>query len=89
MCFLWVPDVVGHVRIIWSAVCSTAPHSHFDVGARPHLCMDDRKRPTPVLQRLSLTHDRLGRPIPIGMVVVLGMKTQRSDVLVKYSVLHL
>ena len=32
---------VGHVRIIWSAVCSTAPHSQLDVEARPHLCMDD------------------------------------------------
>ena len=26
----------GHVRIMCSAVCSTAPHSQFDVGARPH-----------------------------------------------------
>ena len=32
---------VGHVKIIWSAVCSAAPHSQFDVGARPYLCMDD------------------------------------------------
>ena len=31
----------GHVRIICSAVCSAAPHSQFDVGARPHLCMND------------------------------------------------
>ena len=31
----------GHVRMMYSAVCSTAPHSQFDVGARPHLCMDD------------------------------------------------
>ena len=43
---------VGHVRITWSAVYSAAPHSHFDVGARPHLCMDDRKHPTPVLEAL-------------------------------------
>ena len=28
-------------RIMWAAVCSSAPHSQFDVGARPHLCMDD------------------------------------------------
>ena len=27
----------GHVRIM----CSAAPHSQFDVGARPHLCMND------------------------------------------------
>ena len=31
----------GHVRMICSAVCSTAPHSQFDVGARPHLCMNN------------------------------------------------
>ena len=31
----------GHVRIMCSAVCSAAPHSQFDVGARPHLCMND------------------------------------------------
>ena len=30
----------GHVRIICSAVCSAAPHSQFDVGSRPHLCMN-------------------------------------------------
>ena len=31
----------GHVRMMCSAVCFTAPHSQFDVGARPHLCMND------------------------------------------------
>ena len=31
----------GHVKIMCSAVCSAAPHSQFDVGARPHLCMND------------------------------------------------
>ena len=31
----------GHVRMMCSAVCSAAPHSQFDVGARPHLCMND------------------------------------------------
>ena len=25
----------GHVRMMCSAVCSAAPHSQFDVGARP------------------------------------------------------
>ena len=61
----------GHVRMMGSAVCSAAPHSQFDVGARPHLCMNDRKHPTPACKRLSLTHDDLGRPIPIGLVLVL------------------
>ena len=31
----------GHVRMMCCAVCSAAPHSQFDVGARPHLCMND------------------------------------------------
>ena len=26
---------VGYVAIMWSAVCSLAPHSHFAEGARP------------------------------------------------------
>ena len=25
--FLWVPNFVGNVRVIWSALCSTVPHS--------------------------------------------------------------
>ena len=32
---------IGHAVSTWSAVCSEAPHSQFDVGARPHLCMDE------------------------------------------------
>ena len=31
---------IGHAVSTWSAVCSEAPHSQFDEGARPHLCMD-------------------------------------------------
>ena len=31
----------GRVRMMCSAVCSATPHSQFDVGARPHLCMND------------------------------------------------
>ena len=35
---------MGHVKIMWPAVCSLAPHSHFAEEARPHLCMDETKR---------------------------------------------
>ena len=38
---------IGHAVSTWSAVCSEAPHSQFDEGARPHLCMDEWNRPTP------------------------------------------
>ena len=46
---------IGHAVSTWSAVCSEAPHSQFGEGARPHLCMDEWNRPTPVRRRLSLT----------------------------------
>ena len=46
---------IRHAVSTWSAVCSEAPHSQFGEGARPHLCMDEWNRPTPVRRRLSLT----------------------------------
>ena len=45
--------------------------------------------PTPVRMRLSLTQDGLGKPIPIGRVLALGMKTWRSEELSKYFAPHL
>ena len=63
----------GHVKIMWSAVCSLAPHSRFAEGAKPHLCMDELKRPTPVRMRLSLTQAVLVKLIPIGLVLILGL----------------
>ena len=64
---------MGQVKIIWFAVCSLAPHSHFAEEARPHLCMDEPKRPKPVNRRLSLTQAVLVKLIPIGLVLTLGM----------------
>ena len=32
---------MGHAIRTWSAVCSAAPHSQFDEGARPQLCMEE------------------------------------------------
>ena len=55
---------IGHAVSTWSAVCSEAPHSQFGEGARPHLCMDEWNRPTPVCRRLSLTQAVRGKPIP-------------------------
>ena len=51
---------MGHCEMVWSAVCSLAPHSQFVRGARPHLYMDEQKRPTPERRRLSLTQAALG-----------------------------
>ena len=59
---------VGHVKKMWFAVCSLAPHSHFAEEARPHLCMDEPKRPTPVRRQLSLTQAFLVKLIPMGLV---------------------
>ena len=64
---------VGHCEIMWSAVCSVAPHSQFEKGTRPHLYMDEPKRPTPERRRLSLTQAALGRLMPKGLVLTLGM----------------
>ena len=64
---------MGQVKIMWSAVCSLAPHSHFVEEARPHLSMDEPKHPTPVRRRLCLTQDVLVKLIPIGLVLTLGM----------------
>ena len=79
---------VGYVEIIWSAVCSLAPHSRFAEEARLHLCMDEPKRPTPVRRRLSLTQAVLVKLIPISLVLTLGMQTQSADVLLEHSVFH-
>ena len=46
---------IEHAVSTWSAVCSEAPHSKFDKGARPHFSMDEWNCPTPVRRRLSLT----------------------------------
>ena len=64
---------VGHVKIMWSAVRSLAPHSHFAKGARPHSCNDEPKRLTPVGKQLSLTQAVLVKLIPKGLVLTLGM----------------
>jgi len=44
--------------------------------AIPHLCKQERKRPTPVRRRLSRAHAVLGRVIPGGWVPVSRMKVR-------------
>ena len=80
---------IGHAVRTWSAVCSEAPHSQFGEGARPHLCMDEWNRPTPVLWRLSLTLAARGKPIPTGLPPVPGTKTRSLEAFSQYSVFHL
>ena len=67
---------IGHAVSTWSGVCSEAPHSQFGEGAKPHLCMDEWTRPTPVCRRLSLTQATRGKPISTGLAPVSGTKAQ-------------
>ena len=70
---------IGHAVRIWSAVCSEASHSQFGEGARPHLCMDEWNRPTPVRRRLSLTQTARDKPIPTDLAPVLSTKTRSLE----------
>ena len=65
---------IGHAVRTWSVVCSEAPHSQFGEGARPHLCMDEWNRPTPVRRRLSVTQAAWGKPIPTCLAPVRAQK---------------
>ena len=80
---------IGHAVSAWSAVCSEAPHSQFNEGARPHLCMNGWNRPTPVRRRLSLNQATQGKPIPIGLAPVSGTKARSLEAFSQYSVFHL
>ena len=87
-CSMWCP-MYGHAVRTWSAVCSEAPHSQFGEGARPHLCMDEWNRPTPVRRRLSLTQAARGKPIPTSLAPVPGTKARSLEAFPQYSVFHL
>ena len=80
-----VAQCIGHAVSTWSAVCSEAPHSQFGEGARPHLCMDERNRPTPIRRRLSLTQAARGKPIPTGLALVSGTKARSLEAFSQYS----
>ena len=80
---------IEHAVSTWSAVCSEAPHSQFGEGARPHLCMDEWNRPTPVRRRLSLTQADRGKPISTDLGPVSGTKVRSLEAFLQYSVFHL
>ena len=80
---------IGHAISTGSAVCSEAPHSQFGEGSRPHLCMDEWNRPTPVRRRLSLTQATRGKPIPTGLAPVRGTKARSLEAFSQYSAFHL
>ena len=80
---------IEHAVSTWSAVCSEAPHLQFSEGARPHLCMNEWNRPTPVRRRLSLTQAARGKPIPTGLAPVSGTKPRSLEAFLQYFVFHL
>ena len=86
-CSIWCL-MYGHAIRTWSAVCSVALHSQFGEGARPHLCMDEWNRPTPVLKRLSVIQAARDKPIPTGLVPVLSTKTRSLETFLQYSAFH-
>ena len=60
----------GYWRETWSTVCSSVPHSQATKEVLPHLCKQERKRPTPVWRRLSRTQAMFGRVTPrVGAIV--------------------
>ena len=73
---------------MWSAVCSVAPQLQFKNRARPYSCTDEQKRPTPERRQLSLTQDAIGKPIPIDLVLTLGVKTRIANIPLQYSKFH-
>ena len=78
-----------HTVSTWSAVCSEAPHLQFGEGARPHLCMDEWNRPTPVRRRLSLTQAAWDKPISTGLAPVSNTKARSLEAFSQYSIFHL
>ena len=80
---------IGHAVRTWSAVCSEVPHPQFGEEARPHLCMDEWNRPTPVPRRLSLIQAARGKPIPKGLAPVPGTKARSLEAFSQYSAFHL
>ena len=80
---------IGHAVSTWPRVCLKAPHSQFGEGARPHLCMDEWNRPTPVRKRWSLTQAARDKLIPTGLGPVSGTKTRSLEAFSQYSVFHL
>ena len=69
------------------AVCSSAPHSQDAVEAMPRLCVDDRKRPTPVRRRFSRTQASLGNPISGGRASTSSKNECRQKVPSRHTML--
>ena len=87
-CSPWRGWWIGHWRITWSTVCSSAPHSQAAEKAIPNLYRQERKRPTPVRRRLSRTQALLWRVATVGYLPVSGMKMRGLVGLSAHSAFH-
>ena len=76
---------IGHTVRTWSVVCSGVPHLQFGEGSKPHLCMHKWNHSTAVHKQLSLTQAAQGKPIPTGLALVPGTKTQILEAPSQYS----
>ena len=79
----------GHALKTWSAVCYIAPHLQFDEETRPYRAWTKGITQHQCSRRLSLTQAVRSKPIPTGLVLVMGMKVQSLDIFSQYSAFHL
>ena len=75
--------------IIGSAVCSSALHLQNAEEAMPDLCINSRKRPTPVRKWFSRTHAGLGSPISDGRASTSPKNECRREVPSGHPMLYL
>lgn len=80
---------IGHSMMTWFAVCSSAPHMQATQVARPRLCTDEQKRPTPLQRQLRLAHPSLGRCLPIVGEPVFGMRSWSLKKFLSHSMLQM
>ena len=84
LCGAWC---MGHATRTWSAVCSAAPHSHFDEGA--DICAGQMESPNTSCQAVELNEAARNKPIPTDLVPALGTRTSSPEDFLQYSVFYL
>ena len=68
----WGARCMEHCEMMWSALCSLAPHSQFVRGTRSHLYMDEQKRLTPERKTVELDPSCPGQTHTQGSGASLG-----------------
>ena len=90
--FWWMsspnPPCGDWIGTTWSTVRSSPPHSQAAEEALPHLCIQERKGPTPAQKRLSRTQALLGSVAPLAWVPVSGTKVRSLVGLSAHTAFH-